>query len=641
MRFFHRFGLAPAPRFPPPGSILSPPPSPNRRRRALRESEDTEGNLPIEAYLVRADPFRSSTLLYPLPYPLQYSDPNQALKIRLREYLPLIERAVSEHFTVYHIDLHSVTKPGYPGGDRATQLLLIRVVDQNSQGKYGLVKDQVRSILSTSDLSMLDCEVVDLRRCYQPSLFPISPNSAAVRHYENAEAEMLQILRNMLKTNWRMMSLFNVGADEATAAPALVVMVRPGTECDWPELEYRLSACMRGVGALDMQVEFLPGGCFRSMAGAPGVSFRDRLTDAGFPKADSSIGVKGELGGGTLGGFIQLERENLVHNGFLTNFHVVQPSANVASHKAQKGVERFGDPYFSRVLDSKGTEVFYLARKDVDASVQETQEAITGTQELLDNLTADIEQRELIGRRVPPHYDDLVSTYTEELASWRRQFGVFNSMPTRLGRVLTSSGCAVDEHRRVLDWAFVELQDPKAKEHMQPNFLPSLALNLLPSRFIDGADDRIRLIRHVTSIAIMKPGEWYMKNGRTSQVTAGVCNGTAAYLQWPESEKPRYNLNGEEVESPKGAETKELIILSKARKAVVTQQASFCLSGDSGSWVINAQGHLCGLLFGEVTGWCGPSNEGSVYVNAGIVSCMSTISDSVCVKTKGGNLRLP
>lgn len=209
-------------------------------------------------------------------------------------------------------------------------------------------------------------------------------------------------------------------------------------------------------------------------------------------------------------------------------------------------------------------------------------------------------------------------------------------MPIRLGRVLASSGRTVDSNRRILDWAFVELRDPKANEHMGLNLLPDLAPALQPSRYVKTEVEFISSA--VTTIGTIKPGEWYFKNGRTSQITAGVCNGVTAHCQWADSDKPRYDIAGDEVKSPTGAETKELVVLNKTRHVSAVHQANFCLPGDSGSWVINAQGALCGLLFAEATGWCGPSDDGSVCITAGIVSCMSTVSESVRAKTKGGSL---
>lgn len=357
-------GLSHAPRFPPRNSLSSPPPSPRRRRRELRESDDTEGNIPIEAYLLRADPYRSTTLLSPLPHPIQIRAPNEALAVRLQEELLSIERAVSEYFARFTVTLHSVTKSGYPGGDRVMQLLLICVVDENSRGKYGRVKDRVRSILGISDLSLLNCEVVDLQRCFQPSLFPLSPSNPAIRPYQRAEEELLQTLRNDLGSHWRMMSLFDVGMSEDVAVPTLVVMVSPTTVSDWSGLRDKLLTSLRAAGAMAIEIEFIPGGCSKcTPPELPGTSFRERIAADGHPQMDSSVGVKGKMGGCTLGGFIELVRGEPVHNGFLTSSHVVQPSANVTAPSTLRLIERHGHSYFDPPDGPSATEVFFFGEE--------------------------------------------------------------------------------------------------------------------------------------------------------------------------------------------------------------------------------------------------------------------------------------
>lgn len=82
--------------------------------------------------------------------------------------------------------------------------------------------------------------------------------------------------------------------------------------------------------------------------------------------------------------------------------------------------------------------------------------------------------------------------------------------------------------------------------------------------------------------------------------------------------------------------TSEFIILSKKQKTWIdgtpySQQTSFCAPGDSGSLIIHQDGSICGLLYGEVTGWWGPGDDdtGNLYVGAGVVSYMSKVMASI------------
>lgn len=54
-----------------------------------------------------------------------------------------------------------------------------------------------------------------------------------------------------------------------------------------------------------------------------------------------SIGVDGERGGGTLGGFVEVGVAGAKHRGFLANWHVVQPPRN-ADVAAAKGSAAHG-----------------------------------------------------------------------------------------------------------------------------------------------------------------------------------------------------------------------------------------------------------------------------------------------------------
>lgn len=123
------------------------------------------------------------------------------------------------------------------------------------------------------------------------------------------------------------------------------------------------------------------------------------------------------------------------------------------------------------------------------------------------------------------------------------------------------------------------------------------------------------------------PGEWYFKCGRTTDITAGLCNSVEAYCNWSEDED-------QNMPPQHGSYyTEEFVILSKKNETGVTGHASsqgtFCSPGDSGSFIINKSGEFRGLLYGEVTGLCGPSNTDPItrrlYVCAGLVSCMTRV----------------
>lgn len=113
----------------------------------------------------------------------------------------------------------------------------------------------------------------------------------------------------------------------------------------------------------------------------------------------------------------------------------------------------------------------------------------------------------------------------------------------------------------------------------------------------------------------MKKGEWYLKQGRTSAITFGKSNGAEADI----------NHSGCGVRSTQEgspyvldeATTREVIILSHAEHATGdVLPTGFSHLGDSGSFVIDTQGKVCGLLYAEHIGHCSGRHDtraGSLY----------------------------
>lgn len=101
------------------------------------------------------------------------------------------------------------------------------------------------------------------------------------------------------------------------------------------------------------------------------------------------------------------------------------------------------------------------------------------------------------------------------------------------------------------------------------------------------------------------PGEWYFKCGRTTDITAGICNGVEVNCPYKGKEGPQC--------------TEEYAIMGKKQKGKREEDVAFCEAGDSGAYVFNARGELCGLLYGSFSA----GYEEGQCVDAGLVSCMT------------------
>lgn len=113
---------------------------------------------------------------------------------------------------------------GY-GGDEPVTTLRVDVYDDDDgknavDGKFSAIVDDIQSILifplnanngyRDGELNNVAVEVVSPRDCFQPSIFPIPPDDPTV-------------------------AIYRLVRDEETDA-TIVVIVSPGTVCDWGRL---------------------------------------------------------------------------------------------------------------------------------------------------------------------------------------------------------------------------------------------------------------------------------------------------------------------------------------------------------------------------------------------------------------------
>ncbi|KAL2002739.1 hypothetical protein VTN02DRAFT_6069 [Thermoascus thermophilus] len=622
----------------PSGAFPSPPLSPRKRRMMLRESEETTGSMSIEEYLVRSDPFRSTTIRSPLPYPLKLSPAPEDLKVRVERLYPDINSFLrSRQISRSALSFVNVSKPGYPGGDMPVATLHIKIYDEGIAGFFGQIKDEAKRILSMHGLQQIPVEVCNPERCFQPSLFAIHPDDPTVTVYRHIRDDLAQALHDAIGTGWQAMCLFLVGLTEDTANPAIVVTVQPATICDWARLEGVVNSQLIRYKPREMtiNIEFLPGYCQdlppRENTSRAGESFAERLADDCHPEMGCSIGVSGEHGGGTLGGFVRLQVGDKIHKGFMTNYHVISPPRQ-AGADIQQQADRYGSFYHDSTSNTR-TDVHYLAVDDIEPTKKDLERSIKDMVHDIEKWQEEQRNREIAQMRPRLYLQREIEWAQGMVTTYRKKLDELNAMPIQLGRVLISSGKSVDG-KNILDWAFVELSEPQGERFFRANPMPQVDLGQFP-RVYQGEEATTynRAGRDVCGFGEMRPGEWYLKCGRSSNVTVGICNGVEQYCNWTDADRLRYDVNGNEITISKGY-TEEYVIVSKRQGLAAHMQSSFCKPGDSGSFVIDRKGNICGLLYGQVTGWCGPadSDPGSLYIGAGLVSCMSKVQASMLQK---------
>ncbi|KAK2802209.1 hypothetical protein FQN51_004891 [Onygenales sp. PD_10] len=596
--------------------MTTPSPSPRERRRERQKSEDTHGSMSIEEYLVRTDIFRSTSLIDPPLYPLSSSEPPQELKQRTDRIHDEIIDIVRKHGILEPlVDFVNLSKRGYPSGDELVPTLKVDIRDANMESTFAPLKNEIQALLFQNELQNISVDISDFWNRYEPSIFAIEPTHPAITVYREIRPQVLKMLDEYISDGWQSMCLFYVGRTLEKSSPAIVIHVTPQTICDWSRLGARVIALLGQVGEnLNIDVEFIPGTC-REIT-SEGLSFQDRMDENFLPKMGCSIGVRGEEGVGTLGLFATLKVGDTEHRGFLTNHHVVRCTNSDSSPMGTLYADRHGFQY-SHITQLK-PQIQYLAGNDVKATRKGLEESLKAYRHLKD-----------------------AALYKDIIKDWETKLEKMNALPEVFGEVLVSSGKTIEDNH-ISDWAFVKILRGKDQIFCS-NIIPPAPDWQTPKDYDLAPEELLRVGKPVAEFGTIVPGKWYYKCGRTTEITAGICNGVESSAKWRGAYTTRYDANGVKIEDD-DSHTEEFVIISM-RQGVQKYQFPFCEVGDSGSAILDSYGKLCGLLFGEITQW-------DQYTQVGLVSCMSHVNTSIERKTRprdqqgnpvgvGGRLRLP
>lgn len=619
---------------PLPSNIPTSPDSPRKGRRHLRESDETEGSISIEQYLHRSDPYRSTSVDHPLPYPISTRPARGTITTEASEYYTPIADILKKHgfHGRYDIGVVEVTIPGYPGGERPTITLMIEY-------RYGAVfplvpghaRDEIRDLLRRN-LVDLHVEIVNLQHCFRPSLFAISPEHPTVRPYEQAKGDLIDILTKGLGANWRTLCLFEVGPSKQKAEASIVVLVEPQTNGNWSSVcPCMLRAVRRFLHPdVPLQVEFLPGDAspFSGDTASPGsppsqrggdgdgqmaLSMLHLMDGVGRLQRGMSIGIKGAENGDTMGGFVTFKRNNATYQGILTNYHVARPDNPAVTLADRKGItiDDWNRPKI---------EIVYPATKDARATKRQAQANYNRAMADLQHVTECRDQNIAIGRGVTERESQRIKDLERQCELNEKIVQSVKHLPAKIGNVTFASGFGT-MRSRFLDWAFVEITEPDVKKFFRCDRMPRSpylqmpATDDLPAISFQEEGTRLGGIRE------MKKGDYYIMVGRTSDVRVGRCNGTLATCHWRDSHV-RYDENGNAVETSKVCE--EWVVMGQEIKGNKLVQGIFCQRGDSGAFLIDTSGYVCGLLYGYLDA----KVKEDLYTHAGLVNCMGDVQMS-------------
>ncbi|KAL9123616.1 MAG: hypothetical protein Q9217_006968 [Psora testacea] len=655
----------------PPLSPQGPAPlSPGKRKAFFETSDESEGDMYIEKWIYLTDNFLSTTAKFPLPLPHKSRVASERYQNMIRPDGAL-GRAIRDTLARHGISTYGAQfiiqwKPDYPQGpaNNDKTLTLSITVEGENTGHWSPAKRALKALVENEIDENFDVCIFNPERAFQPSLFPIVPSDPYITTYESCREQLIRFISSRLNTSWTMVSLYRMGNNLATSQYAVVIMVRPFTFHDWQQLRrdiFEVIIRPYEPPGQHIGVFFLPGssviGCQPQVEGEggheqvgwddlPGCSFKGNLHP--LPIIGSSIGVVGETGGGSLGGFVSWTHGDNTQQGFITNSHVVEPTHST-NEQSKTYFYEYGVAPFLAADEACRATVQYPSLNDSRKTRCHLAQEIRVRREYVEKLLKDKEERDMLGKKTFPAHEYTLNVAQERLQQDLKEAQIGISFPREIGRTWWASGRAVTEANRIMDVALVEIIDPELQIHSRDNnYIPkyddscfeaskprdywrSLKTQtkdgILPGERLIGTGDLIK-------------GQWYFKVGRTTGVTTGICHGTEAYVQLEEEGHwTRYDEGGQKVSYEKLTYTQEQVILNAKSddNPADTQQGDFMKVGDSGSLLIDVKGAVVGLLFGQIRGYVGPSKHYSS--NAGLVCTMKDTKDFLRLRL-GSDVRL-
>ncbi|KAL8753901.1 MAG: hypothetical protein Q9184_005278 [Pyrenodesmia sp. 2 TL-2023] len=653
----------------PPRRTISPPPSPvvattgtpAKRRQVRIASNDNSGPMPIELFLYRIEDYRSSSEPYPLPLPNRLRDATPEFLKRMNG-IPSLKtycmRILKSHSLGYGImKLFMRSKPGYIDGEDEQPLLQINVdtPDQTSTSRWSMARKEIKSLREKHGLGDVIVELIDPKRVFVRSTFPISPSHPVIRPWENVRPRVAKYLDESCRGLWTSVCIFKVGPDARNTQYMVVITVAPRAECNWKLVQstvkdvvnsevQRLNVTLRG----EVGVDIVPGWAKQNpLFTTRELSGKSLLNEwVTYPQMGGSIGVQGSQGGGTLGGFFKLDRPGGPSIPvMLTNHHVVTPADQDIAAAAE--THQFGVcPTTPSTHPTRKTIVF-PAVNDHMATVTNCSTASFANNQRQANFRKEIAERRDADLPGQPYLHHNLAHLQATRPRLDRVHQELTNFPQAFGKTLISSGRAMteDDPPHYIDWALVEAASTALWQPPGQNHLPAASelRKSTPDKYMNIAEDGLAPLTYIpgdppkafTTFGPLEKGEWYFKKGRTTGVTAGVCHGTEMLVSIWSKEKRT-------VEYEDGSTAPEYIYTGsdKSLEAIIINyhkngcQSSFCEDGDSGALIFDAYGNCCGLLFASYSNQVSPLSEFQPEtVNAGLVMPIERVRESIERKT--------
>lgn len=192
-------------------------------------------------------------------------------------------------------------------GDEERTLLRISVdtPDQLSTTRWSEARRGIKSLLHKHGLGDVIVELIDVKRAFVRSSFPISPSDPVIRPWENVRPRVAKYLDDNCRGIWTSVCIFKVGPNAQSTQYTVVVTVTPRAERNWKLLQSAVRKLVNteveqagvrirsGVG-----VDFVPGWAKQNpLFTTKEFTGKSLLNDwVTHPQMGGSIGVQGSQG---------------------------------------------------------------------------------------------------------------------------------------------------------------------------------------------------------------------------------------------------------------------------------------------------------------------------------------------------------
>lgn len=213
--------------------------SPQERRSLLKNTEQVKGVMPIETYLERLEPYRSTTLSWPYPHNILPAEPTTTKQIEHHRsaILAILEAHSFPPPQYLRLSIHSATKQLYHSKPIPV-LSLTYITDPDSTNApaipetLGPARNGITTLLRENGINDVHTEIVFVNQVFEPTCLPMRDDDPAAEAFEAAKRNINRVV-SRLRDKWSMVKMFNVGVTAETALPTVVVQVNPRTEADW------------------------------------------------------------------------------------------------------------------------------------------------------------------------------------------------------------------------------------------------------------------------------------------------------------------------------------------------------------------------------------------------------------------------